>query len=214
MSADATAPRALDPPEPGDAGASRTSAPTDAIRPGTLLPRALRIAVVLGLVALVVVLALSFRRDPRDIRTGTVGRPAPAFDVEALDGNGRVRLADHAGKVVVVNFFASWCIPCKEEFVALARTWERYRKADVVIIGILYQDDRTAGLDFQRRLGGTWPTAFDEDGRVALSFGVFGIPETFFIGPDGVIRGRHIGQIDEGTLRAGIESLRRGTSRP
>ena len=165
--------------------------------------------VIVGLVSLIVVLALGLRRDPRDIRSATVGKPAPAFDLAALDGPGRVSLAQHRDKVVVVNFFASWCVPCREEHPVLVRVWERYRTSDVVLIGVLYQDSVDSGRDFVRRLGTTWPTAIDDDGRTALGFGVFGIPETFFIGPDGVIAGRHIGAIDEETLVRGIETLRR-----
>lgn len=164
--------------------------------------------VIAALVGLIVVLALGFRRDPHDIRSAAVGKPAPAFDLASLDGTGRVSLAAHRGKVVVVNFFASWCVPCREEHPALVRAWERYRTSDVVIIGVLYQDSVDAGRDFVRRLGTTWPTAVDDDGRTALGFGVFGVPETFFIGPDGVVAGRHIGPIDEETLIRGIETLR------
>ncbi len=169
----------------------------------------MRVAVVAGLLALVAVLALGFRRDPQDIRTGTVGRAAPAFDLERLDVPGsRLRLADLSGKVVVVNFFASWCVPCKEEAPALARMWERYRTSDVVFVGIVYQDAPDAAAAFHERLGQTWPTGADENGRTALAFGVFGVPETYFIGTDGVIAGRHIGPIDETTLARGIDALR------
>ena len=165
--------------------------------------------VIAVLVGLIVVLALGFQRDPRDIRSAAVGKPAPAFDLPALDGTGRVSLAQHRGKVIVVNFFASWCVPCRQEHPALVRAWERYRTSDVVMIGVLYQDSVDAGRDFVRRLGTTWPTAVDDDGRTALAFGVFGIPETFFVDPDGIIAGRHIGPIDEETLVRGIEALRR-----
>lgn len=167
-----------------------------------------RMLAIAGIVGLVLVLALGFRRDPQDIRTGTVGQPAPAFDLERLDAPGRVRLADLSEKVVIVNFYASWCVPCKEEAPALVRVWERYRKADVMFIGIVYQDSPQAAKDFHDRLGQTWPAALDDNGRTALAFGVFGIPETYFIGPDGVIAGRHIGPIDEATLTRGIEALR------
>ncbi|MEK7285150.1 MAG: TlpA disulfide reductase family protein [Chloroflexota bacterium] len=175
---------------------------------GDRIGRIARVTTVLALLALVLVLALGFRRDPQDIRTGTVGSPAPAFDLESLDGAGRVVLAEHRGKVVVVNFFASWCIPCKEEAPALVRVWERYRKSDVVFVGIVYQDSPQAAKDFHDRLGQTWPIALDDNGRTALAFGVFGIPETYFIGKDGVIAGRRIGAIDETTLIRGIEELR------
>lgn len=158
--------------------------------------------------ALVLVLALGFRRDPRDVRTGTVGKPAPAFELTRLDGAGTVALRDLAGKAVVVNFFASWCVPCKEEHPVLLRAWERYRTSGVEIVGILFQDDEAAGLAFMRRLGGTWPTLRDPGGRTALAYGVFGIPETFFIGTDGIIAGRHVGPLDDATLQAAIEAIR------
>jgi len=172
------------------------------------MQRWLRLSIVVGITALVVVLMLAFRRDPRDIRTGTVNKPAAAFTLDRLDGAGRVALADHTGKVVVLNFFASWCIPCKEENPALVRVWERYRSSDVVVIGILYQDSLESGRRYVRDNGVTWPTLTDEDGRIAFAYGVFGIPETYFIGPDGIIAGRHIGPIDEATLVAAIDSLR------
>ncbi len=177
------------------------------------MPRWLRLLIVAGIAALVVVLALGFRRDPRDIRTGTVGKPAAAFTLPTLDGSGSVSLSDHAGKVVVINFWASWCIPCKEENPALVRVWERYRSSDVVFVGILYQDSIDNGRRYVRENGVTWPTVSDDDGRVAFAYGVFGIPETYFIGPDGVIAGRHIGPIDEATLVAAIDRLRARASR-
>lgn len=166
-----------------------------------------------SLLALVAVLALAFRFDPHDLRSAAVGRPAAAFDLARLDGTGRVSLAGLAGKVVVVNFFASWCVPCREEHPVLARAWERYRTSDVVILGVLYQDDAAAGLEFMRKLGGTWPTVSDDNGRTALSFGVFGIPETFFITAEGLIAGRHVGAVDDATLVNGIEAIRTRTSR-
>lgn len=168
------------------------------------------------LVGLVVVLALASRHDPRDIRSNLVGRAAPAFDLDTLDGRGRVRLADlqGEGKAVVMYFFASWCIPCKQEYPILVRTWERYRTSDVVIVGILFQDERDAGLQFHRERGGTWPTAYDERSRTAISFGVYGIPETYFIRPDGTIAGRHVGLMGEETLVAGIEAIRPRPTNP
>ena len=177
------------------------------------MPRWLRFTLVAGIAALVVVLALAFRRDPHDIRTGTVGKPAPAFALARLDGAGDLALSQYAGKVVVVNFFASWCLPCKQENPALVRVYERYRGSDVVIVGVLYQDSLDAGRSYVRDMGVVWPTVVDDAGRVALSYGVFGIPETFFIGPDGIIAGRHIGPIDEATLARGIEAIRPAASR-
>jgi len=154
------------------------------------------------------VLMLALRRDPHDIRTGTVGKPAPAFTLADLAGNGSISLDQYKGKVVVLNFWASWCVPCKEENPALTAVWERYRNSDVVLLGVLFQDSAAAGREYTGHLGNTWPSVVDESGQVALSYGVFAPPETFFIGPDGVIAGRHIGPIDRQTLIKGIETLR------
>src|SRR6266849_37046 len=172
------------------------------------MPRWLRLTIVVAIAALVVVLVLAFRRAPTDIRTGTVGKPAAAFTLQRLDGSGAMVIDAPRGRVTVINFFASWCIPCKEENPALVRVYERYRASDVVFVGVLYQDSLENGLKYIHDNGVTWPTGIDTDGRIAFSYGVFGIPETYFIGADGVIAGRHIGPIDETTLVNGIESLR------
>ena len=173
-----------------------------------MLARITRIVIVVALLGLTVTLALAFRRDPHDIRTGTVGKPAPAFTLERLDGSGEVALADFSGKVVVVNFFASWCLPCTQENPTLIRVYERYRGSDVVLLGVNLQESRENGLAYVQRMGMSWATLADDDGRVVLSYGVFGPPETFFIGRDGIIEGRHIGPIDEATLVKAIEELR------
>lgn len=165
--------------------------------------------VVIVLVAVIAVLALSFRRDPRDIKSAAVGKPAPAFTLDLLDGPGRLSLADYQGRVVILNFWASWCVPCKQENPALAAVWERYRaSADFVMIGIVYQDSVDAARDYTRRMGNAWPSVLDPDGHTAFAYGVFGIPETFFITPDGQVAGRHVGAIDQTRLINGIEAIR------
>ena len=173
------------------------------------MSKAVRYTAIASIAILVLVLLLAFRRDPRDIRTGTVGKPAAAFTLQKLDGSGALRLDDARGKITVVNFFASWCIPCKEENPALVRVYERYRaSSDVVFLGVLYQDSRDSGLKYVQDNGVNWLTGSDDDGRVAFAYGVFGIPETYFIGADGIIAGRHIGPVDESTLVTAIDCLR------
>jgi cytochrome c biogenesis protein CcmG/thiol:disulfide interchange protein DsbE len=170
--------------------------------------RIARYAAVALILGLAVVLTLAFARDPHDIKTGTVGKPAPAFALPSLADGATVSLDQYKGKIVVLNFWASWCIPCKEENPALTDVWERYRGTDVVLIGVVFQDSADAAREYTTRLGNTWRSALDGDGRMALSYGVFGPPETYFIGADGIIAGRHIGPIDEQTLMTGIETLR------
>jgi cytochrome c biogenesis protein CcmG/thiol:disulfide interchange protein DsbE len=178
-----------------------------------MIARVARIVVVVALLGLTVTLALAFRRDPHDIRTGTVGKPAPAFALERLDGTGTVALSDLAGKVVVVNFFASWCGPCIQENPTLVRVYERYRGSNVVFLGINFQETHENATAYVQRMGITWSTVADDDGRVALAYGVFMPPETYFIGADGEIAGRHIGPIDEATLVNAIETLRPAAKR-
>ncbi len=93
------------------------------------------------------------------------------------------------------------------------RVWERYRTSDVVFIGIVYEDATDKARTYVSSNGVTWPTVRDDDGRIAFAYGVFGPPETYFIGPDGVIAGRHIGPVDEATLVASIDKLRAQASR-
>ena len=177
------------------------------------MKRVARYAAVALILGLALTLALAFRRDPHDIRTGTVGKPAPAFTLRSLTDGTSVSLDEYKGKVVVLNFWSSWCIPCKEENPALTDVWERYRGTDVVLLGIVFQDSAAAARDYTTRLGNTWTSAVDDSGQVALSYGVFGPPETYFIGADGIIAGRHIGPIDPSTLMTGIETLRRSATR-
>src|SRR5688500_20148329 len=101
---------------------------------------------------------LAFRYDPRDIRTGTVGKPAAQFTADKLDGTGQLSLSQYAGKIVVLNFWASWCPPCKVENPALIRVRERYRTSDVVIIGIVFNDTSDKAREHVRTTGRTWPT--------------------------------------------------------
>lgn len=185
-----------------------------ATAPGVIAPRgwSRRISaavIIIVLVALIGILAASFRRDPRDIRSGSVGKAAPAFTLERLDGPGQLSLSDYQGRVVIINFWASWCVPCKQENPALNAVWERYRSsADFVMIGIVFQDSVDAAREYTRLMGNTWPSVLDPDGRTAFAYGVFGIPETYFITPDGQVAGRHIGAIDQATLVKGIEAIR------
>lgn len=172
------------------------------------MSRIARYAAVALILGLALTLTLAFQRDPHDIKTGTVGKPAPAFALPSLTGSETLSLDRYRGKIVVLNFWASWCIPCKEENPALTDVWERYRGTEVVLIGVVFQDSPDAARDYTARLGNTWTSALDGDGRMALSYGVFGPPETYFIGSDGIIAGRHIGPIDEQTLITGIETLR------
>ncbi len=118
--------------------------------------------------------------------------PVPAVTLAALDGP-PVSLAALRGHPVVLNFWASWCIPCRDEAPLLEATWEEFRSQGLLVFGINTQDMETPARTFLKELHITYPTLRDSDGSVARLFGTTGVPETFFIGRDGRIRGKFPG---------------------
>ena len=135
-----------------------------------------------------------------------IGNVAPDFSLTDLNGN-PIRLADLRGQPVIVNFWASWCAPCVEEFPLLREAAERHSDDGLVVIGIVWADRSAAARDFMARNGGTWATAMDPGEQVARDYGILGPPETYFIGRDGTITGRHIGQITAASLDAKIAAI-------
>ncbi|HEX2030072.1 MAG TPA: TlpA disulfide reductase family protein [Actinomycetota bacterium] len=164
-------------------------------------------AVLGGTGLLAALLAFGLTRDPTAIRSPLIGRPAPPFELPALEGGGTVGLSDLRGQVVVLNFWASWCAPCRQEHPDLARAWERFRDRGVVVVGVLYQDTPEAARRYVEELGGGWPLARDPGGRTAIAYGVYGIPETYFIAPDGTVAFKHVGAISYDVLEDRILEL-------
>jgi cytochrome c biogenesis protein CcmG/thiol:disulfide interchange protein DsbE len=160
-------------------------------------------------VSILGVLAYGFTRDPRTIASPLVARPAPAFTLALFDGR-QLRLADLRGEVVFLNFWASWCVPCREEAPALEAAWRRYKDQDVVFLGVNIQDKEAEARAFLREFGVSYPNGMDPGSRIAIDYGVYGIPETFFIDRQGRITYKQIGALDAGTLTAKLEEARAG----
>jgi cytochrome c biogenesis protein CcmG/thiol:disulfide interchange protein DsbE len=134
---------------------------------------------------------------------------APAFTLDRLDTEGgRLALADLRGKAVVVNFWASWCIPCRDEAPVLQKTYERYRDRGLVVLGVDVNDFKEDARRFMKRYGITYPVAYDGKGSTVGKWGVRGFPETFFVDRSGTLVGERIeGAVD---IERNRETFERG----
>ena len=123
-----------------------------------------------------------------------IGKPAPALAGTTLDG-AAFDLAAQKGSPVVVNFWASWCGPCREEFPLLEAAVKRHAGSGLVVVGSLYKDDADPARAFVAEQGATWPTVTDPDRAIGAAWKVLGPPQTFLIDRDGVIRAVQVGQV-------------------
>lgn len=175
---------------------------------------AIAVAASLPVIAL---FAFGFTRSPSDIPSPLPGRQAPPFDLAVMTaGEGShartpgdtLRLRDLAGKVVVVNFWASWCLPCRTEHEALSEAARFYSDKPTQFIGVLYNDDQDAGKRWISEMGGmSYPAALDFESRTAIDYGLYGVPETFIIDPTGKVAYKHLGPVTAPVLRRVIDSV-------
>jgi cytochrome c biogenesis protein CcmG/thiol:disulfide interchange protein DsbE len=169
-----------------------------------------RKALVLGLVLvlpLLAVLVFNLGRDPHSVRSPLVGRPAPDFALPAVSGGPVVSLGDLRGKPVVLNFWATWCVPCYQEHPALTSA-ARSLGDDVQFLGVVYDDEEARVREFLRERGSTYPSLLDPGGRTAIAYGVYGVPETYFIDPAGRIAEKYVGPLDPPTIAALLHKTR------
>jgi cytochrome c biogenesis protein CcmG, thiol:disulfide interchange protein DsbE len=195
-----------------------SSAPSDE----RAAPRSRRARVVLALVALAVVLVVggvttlivvdSANDDPgpgleevAEANSAKVGEPAPDFELPTLDG-GSVRLSDFRGRPVVLNFWASWCTPCREEFPRFRSTLEQ-ADGQFAMIGVATGDLRGEARRFARQQRANWSNAFDAGSTVARGYGVDPLPQTFFIDADGTIAAHVIRGVSRAELERELRTI-------
>lgn len=163
-------------------------------------------AVVVTVALFAGLLAYGFTQNG-DLPSALIGRTAPDFALADMDTGQLLSLRDLRGKVVVLNYWASWCVSCRKEHPNFVAAWDRYRDRGVVFVGVLFQDTAGNAQKYMKELGGDWPTLLDPGSRTAMDYGVYGVPETFFIGRDGVVATKQIGPTSYPALIDRIEAL-------
>ncbi len=168
----------------------------------------------IAVVGLILVLLAACGRDGLGGFTPPVGVPgagpaaAPSFAFTTFDGE-RLSLADLAGNAVVLNFWASWCLPCRAEMPYFETTYRAYQDRGVIFVGLAIQDDPASSRAFLRELGITYPAGPDEGAEIAVGYGLTGLPTTAFITRDGKLARKWTGPLSEKQLVAMVEEIAR-----
>lgn len=180
---------------------------------------------VIAAVPVIALLANGMGKDPSQIPSPLPGREAPNFELALLDPAvlGRpassgaaasgseiptVRLQDLKGQVVVLNFFASWCLACRDEHQPLTQTAAAYEGRGVKFFGVAYNDKPADSRRWIAQMGGqSYPALMDPGSRTAIEYGLYGVPETFFIGKDGKVAFKQIGPVNAELLTQKLDSL-------
>lgn len=154
-------------------------------------------------------LAYGFTRDARYIASPLIAKPAAPFTITLFDG-GKLSLEDLRGKAVFLNFWASWCPPCRAEARDLEAAWQKVKDKNMVFVGVAVQDTDENAREFLKEFHVTYPNGKDESGKIAVDYGTWGIPESFFIDPQGRITYKHVGGIRAALVVAKLEEAAQG----
>jgi cytochrome c biogenesis protein CcmG/thiol:disulfide interchange protein DsbE len=155
-------------------------------------------------------LGMRFGTDPSVVDSPMIGRSVPDLTLPYLERPDSLALRATGAEVLVVNFWASWCVPCRNEHDDLLAAASRYSDRDVEFLGIVFQDQPSQAIAFLDELGRGYDHVTDPGSLAAIEFGVFGVPETYVIDRDGTIRAKIVGESDIGLLSATIEDVLAG----
>lgn len=162
-------------------------------------------------IPIIAVLFMNLGRNPHKVDSPLVGRPMIEFKLTEVGSGQPVDVAALKGKPLVINFWATWCVPCYTEHGVLTRTATRMG-SDVQFLGVVFDDEESRILRFLDKNGRAYPTLVDEKGQVAIAYGVYGVPETFFVDAAGMIVAKHEGPLDDATLAGYLANLAGGRS--
>ena len=155
----------------------------------------LRYIVPIGLfAALIAFFVMGLGRDKETLPSPLIGKPAPSFELQRLDGQGTFSTQQMQGQAYVLNVWGSWCVGCKQEHAALM---EISRRKEIPIVGLDWNDSNEAAIHWLQTLGNPYVlTAVDNEGRVAIDWGVYGAPETFLVSAQGIVVHKYVGPLD------------------
>ncbi len=160
-------------------------------------------------IVLGIMFAGRFGADPTISSSPLIGKAAPTSPIALLDGTGEISMADFAGDIVVVNFWASWCLSCREEHPALIKAAADYKEFDVTFVAVNYQDTPGRAVEFLDELGWSPETVYvvDDGSATAFEWGIIGVPETFFVDRSGIVVGKVSGPSNYALLSRTIEQI-------
>ena len=161
------------------------------------------------IVPILALLAYGFSRDAHYISSPLLAKPAAPFVVTLFDGK-KLALEDLRGKAVFLNFWASWCEPCRAEARDLEAAWQKVKDKNMVFLGVALQDTDKNSLEFLKEFNVSYPNGKDEAGKIAVDYGTWGIPESFFIDPQGRITYKHVGGIRAALVLTKLEEAAKG----
>jgi cytochrome c biogenesis protein CcmG/thiol:disulfide interchange protein DsbE len=172
------------------------------------------IAAAMGFMVLAIIFASRFGGDPTISSSPLIGKPAPTAPIALLDGSGEISLSDFSDDIIVVNYWASWCLACRGEHPALLQAAADYDDRGVTFISINYQDTYPNAVGFLDELGWSEETVYvvDEGSSTAFAWGVLGIPETFFVDRAGIVVGKVSGPTTYALLSRTLDQIILGES--
>jgi cytochrome c biogenesis protein CcmG, thiol:disulfide interchange protein DsbE len=166
-----------------------------------------QVVVFAGVMVLLALVAFQMRRNgPLAAAQVDAGEAAPDFTLQTFDGQ-TVKLSDLHGQVVLVNFWASWCIPCSQEAPDLENTWRQYKDRGVVFVGVDYVDTDTEARKYLSHFSVSYPNGADLGTRISQAYRIRGVPETYIVDRNGILRATFIGPTTQAQLQAKINPL-------
>lgn len=164
-------------------------------------------AVSLIAVVLAVVFSTRFGADPRLSPSPLIGNPVPDVTLDLVESDDSLRLVDLEGQILVVNFWAPWCVPCRAEHADLLALADGYEELGVSVVGAVYQSREDDVVAFLDELGRGYAVGMDDRSRAAIGFGVRGVPETYFVDRDGTVVAKITGPISLGLATATLDRI-------